>query len=165
MIKNGKEDILAKYLFIKGILHFYALEDKHDDPLVHTRYFIEEMKFCQFSFLFSTKWPPRMTNLDLDHHEFRLNTNVFGDRHHTLTSRRLIITYCDLINCSIWPNLAEYAKDVCEFEKEGRRIEKRKKGQRKENVAKKKNEEIIRKNEKRSVQEIDLLTYFLPASF
>lgn len=68
-----------------------------------------------------------MMNLDLDRREFRLNMNVSGDRRLQLTSQRLIITYCDLINCSIWPNLAEYAKDVCEFEKKGRRKRKKKK--------------------------------------
>lgn len=36
LVKNGKGDILVKYLFIKGILQFYVLEDKHDDPLVRT---------------------------------------------------------------------------------------------------------------------------------
>lgn len=148
LVKNEKRDILAKYLFIKGILHLYVLEDKHDDPLVRTilrrgKIFSVFPIFHKEIFLLTTardESRSRPSRVSLKYKCFRRPT-------FTLTSR-LIITYCDLINCSIWPNLAEYAKDVCEFEKEGCRKGERKKIKRRKTNGKKKNEKITRKAER-----------------
>lgn len=45
-------DVVAKYLFIKGILHFYVLKDKHDDPFVRT--ILRQGEISSILFLFST---------------------------------------------------------------------------------------------------------------
>lgn len=70
-------DVVAKYLFIKGILHFYVLKDKHDDPFVRTILRQGEISSILSLFLQSG----RAINFNRDVvSRIRLNMNIFGDR-------------------------------------------------------------------------------------
>lgn len=126
-------------------------ENKHDDPLVRTIFCQDEI-FSVLSFFFPCV---RVKNLDCDEIvASRLNRMISGS---TLTPRRLIITYCDLINCSIWPNLAEYAKDVYRFEKERKKKKRR--------ITKKKNEKGEHETEKWKERRARSMKFFDQFSF